>query len=733
MIMVVSIDFEFFRPSNKDMGLVCAALSVDGGEIERYWLLDGSDNQKLHDRLIDLAENDASFSAYAVQLAEGRCFLALGLDPRRFRWHDLYSEWKWLRNGDNRYLYGDVIVTENGKDPYVAVSIPPEVKITKRMTREEEQSAKLLNDAACKMKADKTGKRVVNNQSGESLLDCEYFLGVIDESTVLADKAVKNDVRNFIIAGQDLESRKQEILDYCASDIKLLYELDLKIGDHMAKVMDEPHINVQLGNVRTDFKANKYFTLDELREEIGSWAARNAMYAMRGIPLNAGRLEAVKKAGPLIRVEEQLRWNELHPEYPLYRIGKSAKALSLLKAMRKKSPYLDMEVTEDYDLFADAAMRISKAGKFQWKKTPSGAFAKDSDYLKELDDGGLIHDIRKHKDSIKALKSISPEDDGTYKIDRFIGCDFKQRPNFNPYGTKTGRNAPSATSFLFLMPKWMRLLVNPRKGRYICDLDAHSEEVAIAAALYNDENKREVYRSADVYMKYAQLAGAYPKDKPILTEDERESEKWFKEEGWTQVRKIYKGGFLGMQFGMGGASLERRVRLSLPEEKRDEIFEGWGDSFVDSYRSLFSNETECVTKIRQAYTNQKKGVMLQDGWRLGPDDPNILSVSNFPVQGTGSVILRRCCELCDAEGIQIYATLHDAISFTGKLENMEREIDTARECFRRAAEDILGENLMVIGNPEIIKHDENWIHDPSVPGTWNSMAEKYFPEFVLPS
>lgn len=731
--MICTIDFEFHCPSNPDMGLVCAALSVDGGEIEKYWLLDGSDNQKLHDRLIDLAENGASFSAYAVQLAEGRCFLALGLDPRRFRWHDLYSEWKWLRNGDNRYLYGDVIVTENGKDPYVAVSVPPEVKITKRMTREEEQSAKLLNDAACKMKADKTGKRVVNNQSGESLLDCEYFLGVIDEATVLADKAVKNDVRNFIIAGQGLESRKQEILDYCASDIKLLYELDLKIGEHMAKVMDEPHINVQLGKVRTDFKANKYFTLDELREEIGSWAARNAMYAMRGIPLNAGRLEAVKKAGPLIRVEEQLRWNKLHPEYPLYRIGKSAKALSLLKTMRKKSPYLDMEVTEDYDLFADAAMRISKAGKFQWKKTPAGAFAKDSDYLKELDDGGLIHDIRKHKDSIKALKSISPEDDGTYKIDRFIGCDFKQRPNFNPYGTKTGRNAPSSTSFLFLMPKWMRLLVNPRKGRYICDLDAHSEEVAIAAALYNDENKREVYRSADVYMKYAQLAGAYPKDKPILTEDERESEKWFKEEGWTQVRKIYKGGFLGMQFGMGGASLERRVRLSLPEEKRDEIFEGWGDSFVDSYRSLFSNETECVTKIRQAYSNQKKGVMLQDGWRLGPDDPNILSVSNFPVQGTGSVILRRCCELCDAEGIQIYATLHDAISFTGKLENMEREIDTARECFRRAAEDILGENLMVIGNPEIIKHDENWIHDPSVPGTWNSMAEKYFPEFVLPS
>jgi hypothetical protein len=93
--------------------------------------------------------------------------------------------------------------------------------------------------------------------------------------------------------------------------------------------------------------------------------------------------------------------------------------------------------------------------------------------------------------------------------------------------------------------------------------------------------------------------------------------------------------------------------------------------------------------------------------------------------------LRRCCELCDEAGVTIYATLHDAISITGKVENMEDDIKKASECFAKAAEEVLGERLMLIGNPEVIKHGEDWIHDDSVPETWNRMAEKYFPQFMI--
>jgi len=105
-------------------------------------------------------------------------------------------------------------------------------------------------------------------------------------------------------------------------------------------------------------------------------------------------------------------------------------------------------------------------------------------------------------------------------------------------------------------------------------------------------------------------------------------------------------------------------------------------------------------------------------------------VGNFPVQGTGAVILRRCCQLCDDAGVQIYATLHDAISITVN-DSMEEQIRTARECFRKAAVDVLGEDLMAVGNPEVVRRGEPWLHDSNAKGAWNRMASKHFPEYFI--
>jgi hypothetical protein len=254
--------------------------------------------------------------------------------------------------------------------------------------------------------------------------------------------------------------------------------------------------------------------------------------------------------------------------------------------------------------------------------------------------------------------------------------------------------------------------------------------VAIAASVYDDDNKREIYRSPDVYMKYAQLAGTYPADKPILTEEQRHSEKWFSAEGWDTIRQMYKKGTLGMQFGMGGQSLRQSVLLSLPKEKRGAVDEDWGFRFVEEYHNTFSKEYAAVTLLKELYSDRHEGLILADGWRLGPDEDNILTVANFPVQGTGAVILRKCCQFCDESGIQIYATLHDAISIRGK-DDMEGKIKVARECFRKAAVDVLGEDLMLIGEPEIVRHGEPWIHEKKAKGAWNRMAEHCFPEFYI--
>ena len=145
----VYIDFEFCHPDEVDMGLICCALRLDRGSIERYWLLDGSDKDKLVSRILEL--EDCTFVAYNVDMAEGRCFRALGLHPAKFKWNDLMLDWRWLRNGDDRYAYGNVIIKKKADkfdDEYendevernnfaVAWSIPPLVKVTKRMSKEE--------------------------------------------------------------------------------------------------------------------------------------------------------------------------------------------------------------------------------------------------------------------------------------------------------------------------------------------------------------------------------------------------------------------------------------------------------------------------------------------------------------------------------------------------------------------------------------------------------------------
>lgn len=727
----VYIDFEFCRPNEVDMGLICCSLDAGNG-VEEFWLLDGSDTERLKSRILEL--EDFVFVAYNVDMAEGRCFRALGLDPRSFKWDDLMLDWKWLRNGDDRFTYGDVISSDGSS---VSWSVRPVAKLTKRMTKEEQEEAEADNARQCALEAARMGCRVTNQAAGLGLLDCEYFFGVIGKDDVLADKETKARIRDGLIVGNRdnpsvLEENRKTITDYCSSDIHLMRSLDFAMTSSMRSVASEEHLFVLDGEV-THCKPDTVVDVEQMRLDMGHWAAQLAMYSARGIPLDLERYGAVKASIPEITLETQLNWNRQHPDNPVYRVGMSSSMLAKRKLMAKRSPYVKFEVTKDSNLISAMIDRYCKETGISWRRTSSGKYSLDSSYLKEMDDGSLIHDYRKHNDSLTSLKAMAVQDDGSVKLDNSIDSKGRQHPNFGPYGTKTGRNATKASTFVFLGPKWFRILVDPKDGTYLCDLDYHSQEVAIAAALYDDDNKREVYRSADVYMKYAQLAGAYPADKPILNEDQRESEKWFKEEHWDRVRKIYKGGFLGMQFGMGGASLQRRVALSLPQEERDSMDPDFGTKFVDEYHNTFAREFECVSELKSQYKQGfTHGIVLADGWRIGPDDPNILSIGNFPVQGTGAVILRRACQLCDEAGVKLYATLHDAISITGKLENMEEEIAEAVRCCKQAAEEVLGEDIMQVGNPEIVRHGEPWLHSSDAKDTWNGMAQKYFKEFVIP-
>ena len=123
---LASIDFEYNKSKEKFLNLVCA--SVRNKVITADFWLHGPESETrkiktkggtflgmkmepsessytiLHDRrkelvnyLNDLNDKGYVFLAWNV-VAEARSFLALGLDPLKFRWVDLYLEYRCLTN-----------------------------------------------------------------------------------------------------------------------------------------------------------------------------------------------------------------------------------------------------------------------------------------------------------------------------------------------------------------------------------------------------------------------------------------------------------------------------------------------------------------------------------------------------------------------------------------------------------------------------------------------------------
>ena len=75
------------------------------------------------------------------------------------------------------------------------------------------------------------------------------------------------------------------------------------------------------------------------------------------------------------------------------------------------------------------------------------------------------------------------------------------------------------------------------------------------------------------------------------------------------------------------------------------------------------------------------------GWecRTGIAEFNERSIRNWPVQATGSEILRIACILGHRHGIELLAPVHDAVLIGAPLERIEADTALMREIMRRAS------------------------------------------------
>lgn len=276
-----------------------------------------------------------------------------------------------------------------------------------------------------------------------------------------------------------------------------------------------------------------------------------------------------------------------------------------------------------------------------------------------------------------------------------VGSDGRNRCLLSPFQSKTGRNQPSNSRFIFGPSVWLRGLIKPTHGRAISYIDYSQQEFGIAAALSCDQKMMAAYVSGDPYLSFAKQAGAVP------PEGTKESH--------SDVRDLFKACVLAVQYGMGEASLASRIGVPVYKAKEllelhrktYPIFWAWSDAVVD-YVSLYG----------EVYT--------VFGWKhYVTKDFNPRSIRNFPMQANGAEILRLACSMATEAGIKICAPIHDALLIEAPIDEIDLAVISTQKIMADASAIVLN-GFSLRSDVKTIKYPDRYM-DKRGTEMWNKV------------
>ena len=249
--------------------------------------------------------------------------------------------------------------------------------------------------------------------------------------------------------------------------------------------------------------------------------------------------------------------------------------------------------------------------------------------------------------------------------DLAVGRDGRNRLLLSPFGSRTGRNTPSNTKFIFGPSAWLRGLIRPPPGHGLAYVDWSSQEVGIAAALSGDPRLIDAYRSGDPYLAFAKQIGAVPAEETKTTHK--------------AVRDQFKAVVLGVNYGMGEQTLAEAIERPIAEARN--LLRRHRETYRAFWRWVEAAVDVAMTQgeIRSVF-----------GWplRIG-SNVNPRSLLNFPMQANGAEMLRLACCLATERGIEVCAPIHDAVLICAPLERLEADVVTMRAAMAEASRVVL--------------------------------------------
>jgi DNA polymerase-1 len=448
-------DFEFSKITEPQLNLVCASALPAKGYINNVWLHKNEENKE------DLAQYLLQFDTIICYsaIAEARSFISLGLDPLKFKWIDLFLEYRCLTNNKDEMQYGEQLV--EGK--------------VKKFHKPKPKWEKGPTDTA-------DGFRPTH-----SLAEATFkLLGLI------RDTKHKDEMRDLIISDPEDYSIDQaaSVLKYCEDDVVLLPAMWEEIKKKFKRF--DPRIDME--------------EYQKEAEGRGRFAALTAIMETNGYPIDVEKTKNFSQQVGNILYDCQREINKLFPGTKPFRWNKGEQRFSW-----------DQTTTREWikNNGYEKGWDLTDGGK-SGKKSLSlslDAFTKFFDFKHDYPTDNFGAQIVRFLKLKQSLYGFVPTADSTKKTFwDSVGSDGRVRPYSNIFGAQSSRSQPGSTGFMFLKPAWMRALVIPEAGMAMAGIDYGSEEYFIAALLSGDKKMTEAYLSGDVYLAFAKAAKIVPED-----------------------------------------------------------------------------------------------------------------------------------------------------------------------------------------------------------------------------
>jgi hypothetical protein len=330
---------------------------------------------------------------------------------------------------------------------------------------------------------------------------------------------------------------------------------------------------------------------------------------------------------------------------------------------------------------------LARAG-IPWPRQESGRLALDDETFKEME--------KRYPNEIGPMRDLRTSLSGLKLNDLAVGSDGRNRCLLSPFASKTGRNQPSNSKFIYGPATWLRSLIRPQRGMALAYIDWSQQELAIAAALSGDGKMMAAYRSGDFYLTFARMAGAVPAD---ATKQSHEAE-----------REQYKTVSLGVLYGLSEYGLANK--LGLPVCHGRQLLEMHKQTFRDFWRWSDDVETQAMLggRLRTAF-----------GWGIvAGAEANPRSLRNFPVQGNGAEMMRLAAILATERGIRVCCPVHDAFLIEGPEDLIDAEVARMQDAMREASELVLP-GFPLKSEAKVVRHPDRYT-DPRGAGMWETVT-----------